>query len=479
MPESSSGATIHTPERWYAEITRYQWIVLLIASLGWVFDVFEGQIFVASMQEAMPSLAPGASEGRIALYNNVALGAFLIGGALGGIVFGMLSDRVGRKRVLSWTILFYSVFTCLSAFSQQWWHLAGLRFLVALGVGGEWAVASSLIAEVFPNRARAHVGGIFHATSVLGVYLAVAAGVFLIGNASLAAWSQSEQAAWLESLFNPSSLPWRLGFAIGVFPALLIVWIRRSLKEPESWQAARNLAAVNPQERMGTISELFSGALLRRTAVGVTLATVGMATFWGAHIYGKDMLRSAVENRILAQETAPGQTLGDEVREGVILQDAISLKHWEMLGMFLTTTGAGIGLLAFGPLCERIGRRGAFLAYQVGGIVSAFLVFQVIRDVNALLTALPIFGFLTGGMHAGFAIYFPELYPTRLRGTGSGFCFNAGRVLAAPALVGVGWVRNEWGYSLPDLATALSLLFLVGIAALVFAPETRGRELPT
>ena len=127
-------------QRWYHGITRYQWLVLLIASLGWVFDVFEGQIFVASMNEAMPSLVPAeTTEGQISQYNNIALGAFLLGGALGGIFFGMLSDRIGRTKTMSITILFYSVFTCLSAFSQEWWHMAGLRFLVAMGVGGEWA----------------------------------------------------------------------------------------------------------------------------------------------------------------------------------------------------------------------------------------------------------------------------------------------------------------------------------------------------
>ena len=111
-------------QKWYEGITRYQWIVLIIASLGWVFDVFEGQIFVASMNEAMPSLAPSATLGDIALYNNIALGSFLLGGALGGIVFGLISDRIGRTKTMSITILFYSVFTCVSAFSQTWWHMS-------------------------------------------------------------------------------------------------------------------------------------------------------------------------------------------------------------------------------------------------------------------------------------------------------------------------------------------------------------------
>ncbi len=165
---------------WYAGITRYQWLVLIIASLGWIFDVFEGQIFVASMNEAMPSFFPPGT--KVSLYNNIALGSFLLGGAVGGVLFGMMSDRVGRIKTMQFTILFYSIFTCISAFSLDWWHLAGFRFLVAMGVGGEWAVASSLVAEVFPKKARARVSGIFHASSVFGTYLATAAGYFIVGN---------------------------------------------------------------------------------------------------------------------------------------------------------------------------------------------------------------------------------------------------------------------------------------------------------
>src|SRR5262249_1649919 len=129
-------------------VTRYQWIVLIIACLGWIFDVFEGQIFVASMNEAMPSLLPpGTDKGTIAYYNNIAFGAFLVGGALGGVIFGMLSDKIGRTKTMVYTILMYSLFTCVTAFAKNWQQMAILRFFVAMGVGGEWAVASAMVAE--------------------------------------------------------------------------------------------------------------------------------------------------------------------------------------------------------------------------------------------------------------------------------------------------------------------------------------------
>lgn len=470
---------LQTKQPWYRGITRYQWLVLVIASLGWVFDVFEGQIFVASMNEAMPSLVPDDTpEGGISLYNNIALGAFLLGGALGGIFFGMLSDRIGRVKTMSITILFYSVFTCVSAFSQEWWHLAGLRFLVAMGVGGEWAVASSLVAEVFPKRARAHVGGIFHASSVFGTYLAVAAGTFLIGNTAVHAWALEDSPNWMRNMMDPASIPWRLGFSLGVFPALLIVWIRLSLRETDSWKAAREKTASQSGKKMGSIGELFSQEFIRRTLIGVSLSTVGLATFWGAHIYGKNMYKHAIENDKLVAMGIELDGITKAERKQALEPHQKEIKRYEMRGMFLASTGGGIGLVLFGPLCFRFGRRPTFAFYHIGGLIAALLVFQVITTSAGLLIALPIFGFLTLGMHAGYAIYFPELYPTRLRGTGTGFCFNAGRVIAAPILFLVGWLQKEFGYELADVAAVLSFLFILGIVALPFAPETKGLDLP-
>src|SRR4029078_8192213 len=168
---------------WYSGINGYQWLVVVIASLGWIFDVFEGQVLLSSEKQMLAELLPsGTSEGTLDFYKYVALASFLLGGAAGGVFFGALADRIGRVRTMVFTILMYSLFTCLTAFSHTWSHVAVLRFLVALGTGGEWAVASALVAEVFPPRSRAWSGAIFHGSSILGTYLAVCVGAFFVHN---------------------------------------------------------------------------------------------------------------------------------------------------------------------------------------------------------------------------------------------------------------------------------------------------------
>jgi len=203
------------------------------------------------MNEMMASLLPEdvPSEKRDAVAK-LALGVFLIGGAVGGVFFGMLSDRIGRARTMIITILVYSLFTCLTAFAQEAWHVIALRFFVAMGVGGEWAVASAMVAEVIPRWARVRSLGIFHATSTMGS-------------------------------------------GIGALPALLTIWIRVKLKEPDSWKKAQEVAKRDPTKRTGRVGDLFKGELRRNTLVGVALASIGLATFWGVKIYGRDLMRDA------------------------------------------------------------------------------------------------------------------------------------------------------------------------------------------
>jgi MFS family permease len=425
-------------------------MVLVLASLGWVFDVFEGQLFVAGMKEATPALVSStATRGELAFYDNVILAAFLLGGAAGGVLFGMLGDRIGRKPAMMYTILFYSLFTSLSAFSQTWWQLAGFRFLVALGVGGEWAVASTLVAEVFPQRSRAWSQSIFHASSVFGTFLAIAAGRFVIAYPN---WEIPLPGGTV------SLAGWRAAFLLGAVPALLIIAVRSGLRESDRWLESQ---ASRDKGRAGaSLADLFRGKVRRSTLVGVSLGAVALATFWGTHIYGKDKMAEAVKAAVSVDESPA------------------LVKQAEMLGMLLVTLGGGVGLLSFGPFADLVGRRAAFLVFQLGGLAAAVILFPFPHSPGILYLLLPVFGFLTLGMHAGCAVYFPELFPTRLRGTGAGFCFNVARLATVPIMVLTGWMNREWKLGHDETAVLLSPLFLLGIVVLFFAPETRGKDLP-
>jgi MFS family permease len=446
--------------RWYQGITRYQWLVLLIASLGWVFDVFEGQIFVASMRDAMPALLGQSPDSReVVRWNDWSFASFFLGGAFGGVLFGVVSDRIGRTRTMIITILFYSLFTCVTAFAQAPWHMVVLRFLVAMGVGGEWAVASAMVAEVMPKHSRPVMSSIFHASSVFGTLLAAAAGAYIVGNPALGANA------------------WRWGFAIGAIPALLSVVVRWQLREPQQWLDARARGAETPQARPGRLIDLFAPEHVRNTIVGVSLASIGLVTFWGVHIYGKDALLR------LAQKTGnPDEVVQiyatDQENEIAFNKYKARIKRAEMLSMLINSVGGGLGLLLFGSISNRLGRKGAFILYHVAAFAMVLLLYQVMipRDASALALALvlPVFGFFTLGMHAGYAVYFPELYPTRLRGTGAGFCFNMGRAATAGAFITFGFFPA----SPEKKAMLLAPLYLLGVVVVLFARETRGEDLP-
>lgn len=478
--------------RWYEGISRYQWLVLVIASLGWVFDIFEGQVFVASMTNAMPDLLRKSVEADISVaefsaavrgWNNFALGSFLLGGAFGGVLFGILGDKIGRSRTMMITILFYSIFTCITAFAQAPWQMVVLRFFVAMGVGGEWAVASAMVAEVMPKRSRAVMSSIFHASSVFGTLLAAAVVVWVVTNQALA------EAIGTMVMGDPDFIdaPWRLAFAIGVLPALLTIWVRFQLKEPDQWEDVQKQAKTNKAATPGRISELFSKENIRSTFVGVALSSIGLVTFWGGHIYGKNALLRDAEQKALVTEKVASDA-SDKTKEAVFVKHKKSIKRSEMLSMALNTIGGGLGLVLFGTISNWLGRKGAFIFYHLFAFIMMLVMFLLLipYDFGAiyLAIALPIFGFFTLGMHAGYAVYFPELYPTRLRGTGTGFCFNMGRLATAAAIVtfgviGAGWLGKDIVITNEMQALIISPLYLVGVGVVLFARETRDEALPT
>ncbi len=417
---------------WYAEVTRGQWVVLAIASAGWIFDVYEGQLFTIFKTPMLTELLGGKVQ--VNWHANVAFALFLIGGAVGGMTFGILADRLGRVRVLSLTILAYSIFSALTYFVRNVWEVDALRFLVALGTGGEWAVAAALVSETFPVRARAFASGIFHASSVLGGALASATGMVLTGPGS-----------------------WRAGFLVGLAPALLILWIRMSLRESEHWREAKQEVEAQPGSKsMGSLSELLGDPRWRfRALLGLALAAVGLSTYWGIFAWGPELV-----GEVMGKSAAPSR-----------VQEASSLAY-----LLMNFTGGLFGLLAFAPLASWGGRRLAFAVYHVGAIVTVPITFLGAHSLAAALWLLPVMAFFVVGMHAGYAIYFPELFPTRLRATGTSFCFNLGRIIGAGILVARGYLGTWLG--LRHAVVAVASLFLVGLALLIIAPEMRGRELP-
>lgn len=417
-------------QRWYHGITRYQWLVLVLASAGWVFDVYEGQIFNITRDQLLADILGTSDTALIRYYGDVFLGIFLAGGTLGGIAFGMAADYCGRRPMLIATILTYSLFSGLTFFAETLEQIAILRFLVAVGVGGEWSVAASLVAEEFPPRARAQAGSIFHATSIIGTWLA--------GLAGLAVGAE-----------------WRYAYLLGVLPAVLVVFIRLQLKEPSSWQDRQSADAP----RGGNIVALFADRQwATRAILGLLLASIGLGTFWCVTVAGQGLTQELLKEL--------GYT-SDDAQE-----------HAKFAYSIVQATGGGVGLLAFGPLAARWGRRAAFLFFQVGALAVVPLVCYVPATYAQLLCMLPIFGFFTLGMHAGFAIYFPELFPTSLRATASGFCFNGGRVVAASMLFFSGWLKSQEGIDLRLAVTLLSLLFVPGVLLVWLLPETKGQPLP-
>jgi len=423
------------PSRWYQGVSRYQWLVLAIASAGWVFDTFEGQIFNITRQQMLADiLGPGATEADIKRYGDFFLGVFLAGGTLGGILFGSLADRWGRRPTMVVTILMYSVFSGLTYFADSLWQVAVLRFLVAMGVGGEWSVAAALVAEVFPQHARTHASAIFHSTSILGTWMAAWAGL----------WVGAE---------------WRHAYLIGILPALLVLWVRASVKEPERWTALAEKSARGEPVNRGSLGELLGDPRWRgRALLGLLLAAVGLSTFWGVVIAGQDLAREFL------------------LRHGTDAK--VAAEKAKVAYGYVQATGGGLGLLFFGPLAARLGRKRAFALMHVLALCIVPVVCWLPQSYEALLLLLPVYGFLTLSIHAGYAIYFPELFPTHLRATGTGFCFNGGRILSAGALVFAGWLKGLPGMDLRLAVTLLALTFLLGLVVLKFLPETKGAPLP-
>jgi MFS family permease len=442
------------PVPWWRLLTRYHWFVLIVAALGWMFDCLDQQLFnlarVPAMRDLLRSPTGGPPDAAmVAKFGGYATSIFLIGWATGGLLFGMLGDRIGRARTMLYTILIYSACTGLSAMSVGFWDFAFYRFITGLGVGGEFAVGVSLVAEVMPDKARPYALGLLQALSAVGNITAALISMVL---------GHFEQAGGFTA--------WRVMFLIGALPALLAVFIRRRLKEPERWQAA----AGQKNARLGSYAELFGHPRWRRNAiVGVLLAFSGVVGLWGIGFFSVDLIRSVLRKTFEAQGLPPAVIAG-------------KLTFWAGVTSVMINVGAFLGMLTFSRVTARIGRRPTFAIAFVLAMLSTAMVFWYLKDFSDIFWMIPIMGFCQLSLFGGYAIYFPELFPTSLRSTGTSFCYNVGRFVAAIGPTALGLLTSEVFKDRPEpmryAGLTMCSIFVIGLLVLPFAPETRDQPLP-
>jgi MFS family permease len=410
----------------WRRLSSYQYLVLAIAWLGWIFDSMDATIYTLVMTPALKELlGPCGSPERIGWYGGIIFAIFLVGWAAGGVVFGLLADRLGRARTLAVTILIYAVFTALAGLSQTWWQLALYRFITALGIGGVWAAGATLVAEVWPETLRVKGAGLLQSAWGAGYFLGAAI-------------------YWLLSAQS-----WRLMFFVGVVPALVAVFAERKVREPEKWIEARR-AADKPK-----LAELFTPALRRGTLVGSALALVAVFGLWGATNWTPARI-----TELLRPAHLPAEVVARRVSYAVM---SLNL-------------GAIAGYLCFAPMAEHWGRKPAFFVLLLGSAIMLPASFLLAPSYAAVLALLPLLGFFSNGIFSGFPVYLPEIFPTRIRATGSGFCFNVGRLLAAGGPFLTGYLVVRLG-TFARAASSIAIIYVAGMFVLLFARETKGQTI--
>lgn len=431
------------PGSWHARLTPRHWKILTASFLGWIFDGYETYALISVLTPALLALLPTEEHSRLPEFAGLAIGLTLLGWAAGGMIGGIVADYIGRKRIMLISILGYAAFTGLTAFSTSIGMLIALRFLTGLFMGSEWSTGNTLLAEAWPNEARPKGAGILQSGFGFGTLLAAGA------------W-------YVLRPMGPDA--WRWMFGLGIFPAVLVFYIRRSIDESERWietlKAKRwdvteaGSTEEGRDKRPFTLAQLFADSEgRRRLLLGLLMSLATTLGWWGVATW------------------IPGYV------GGIAKQAGLDAAYWGSVAGIVYNVGAIIGYLASGFLADAMGRRPYLALLFIGGLIMTPAVYLWSHTVPVVLIATLVNGFFTLGGFAWFAIYLPELFATNVRATASAFVFNASRFVAflGPIFAGV-LIQALHGVSM--VAIYLGSIYLLGLAVAPFVPETRGKPLP-
>lgn len=451
LPELAPSASPLAP--WYKTLTREHWFVFVVASLAWLFDCLDQQLFNLARDGAMEDLL--VDKTKATEFGPYTTSVFLVGWAVGGLIFGALGDRFGRAKMLTVTVLLYSVSTGLSSFATSFFDFCAYRFLTGLGVGGVFGLSVALVADTVSDRSRAPALGLLQSLSTWGNLSAGLIGMAIGGLAG-------------RHMLPFGLKAWQAMFLVGALPAFLCVFIMRRLKEPKRWVDARD-AGLKKGIRFGSYGSLLRHPTWAKHAwLGLILCSSGIVGLWGIGNFHPRIVRDIVETHLADQHLSANAMSSAKA-------------YWASLGLLLQHAGAFLGMLCFASIAQAKGRKIAFAGALLASFLSTLLVFRYMREVSQMYWMLPIMGFGQLSVFGVYAIYLPELFPTSLRSTGTSFCYNFGRLAAATAPFTIARITKGLGGNIEGFRTAgmwVSFVLLLGILVLPFLPETKGRPLP-
>ena len=510
MP-TGSAADVQTRPTPPGPTNRGRWMALIAALLGWMFDGFEMGMFPLVGQPALAELMPNQPAEAISRWFGVIMAVFLVGAAAGGVLFGWLGDRIGRVRAMSLSIFTYAIFTGLCGFAGEPWHIAVLRFIASLGMGGEWSLGVALVTELWPDRSRAVLAGLIGAASNVGFLLV---GVISLTMLSLLSYTESAL-LWVglgEGTVGRllSNQGWRLMMIIGAVPALLIFFIRLFVPESARWKQERQSGATSHWATRDLLGVLIGtgGALLvvflwsplvSHTPVRILGTLLGVAVALLGFIYPVMRYLQRSERAGDSQRSEIGLNMR-RLLLGAALTGVALLGTWGALQwaprwatqlepdparhakeytQICSSLGAIVGTFAAAILGGWIGRRITFVLLCVGAYGSALLLYNANASFGpAFLASVMLAGALTASFYGWFPLYLPELFPTKVRATSQGFAFNFGRIIAAIGTLQTPTLIIFFDGSFPKAGSALSLIYIAGIFLIWLGPETKGKPLP-